>query len=803
MAVRMRRSRGPSIGLVFLLSAACNRSDEAHTAAAVHLTEHVELATIESAIDLSDRDALVERGTVPLAPPVESFTDFFRCFGPTLALRVPGIAVEDAGSIDYEATVNGDVLTLNGAAAVGRMLPDLGTRRVLVRARLDADPDAEFRILVLAVPRRPGGRDKAEFYVRDLLEAQAGRTHELRRVRSDEGEGSWFACSFQLSQRFRYVFGLFAVRGEVRLLEFECRLTSPLIQALTKPNLDFDSPWVRRVEVASDLRESFVFVTPGAITMPVRIPERGGRLEFSIASVVANGPGFVTRVAARRGDAELCSVELTVEEVEPGTLPAWRDLSLDLEAAAGEEVDLVFSGEVRDDPDGNVGIAVGVPTLVFPGDFGSRSDVVIVSLDTVRADRLSLYGYPKPTTPRLAEIGGRSAVFDAAIASSSWTLPSHATLFSGLLPDRHRVAHASKRIGRSVSLLAEEFRANGYRTVAVTGGGFVHPSFGFGAGFDEYRVYDPVPSRSDGPSGAYELGRRGRQRVMEILRAPRDRPLFLFVHTYVAHEYNALREDLAAIGVAEADLDERIGPTERKSLRGRMQDGDPRDFQEELYDLSVRYDATLRRADALAGDVFDSIEASERSDDTYLFVVSDHGEELAEHGGYGHGHELHEELIRVPFVCRGPGIVASRFDDVVSLADVAPTLRALCGLPAVDSDGRDLSPLFTGSMIMPEPAMAAMGNEWEDTLHVLRDQRWKLKIVDPPNGERRVSLFDLASDGEGRDVAGTMGDRVERMTAALEERIRQQEDAGAGTEQSSITEEMEAELRELGYLGDR
>src|SRR5690606_30841397 len=138
-----------------------------------------------------------------------------------------------------------------------------------------------------------------------------------------------------------------------------------------------------------------------------------------------------------------------------------------------------------------------------------------------------------------------------------------------------------------------------------------------------------------------------------------------------------------------------------------------------------------------------------------LVVLSDHGEELGEHGDFGHAHDLHEELIRVPLLFFGRGVDAGRTDAVVSLADVAPTLRELLGLDPLSElvDGRSLVPSLRGHALPPEPALAVSGTPTRQEKHALRGERWKLKVTRGSDGATHRFLYDLEGDGEFRDVA--------------------------------------------------
>ena len=206
-----------------------------------------------------------------------------------------------------------------------------------------------------------------------------------------------------------------------------------------------------------------------------------------------------------------------------------------------------------------------------------------------------------------------------------------------------------------------------------------------------------------------------RDHLLDALGASRGRPLFFFAHTYQAHEYRAEPDKLLQMGAAPDDVERLLNgvfftrdgkpspfvtPNQPEARRARLQ-----------ADAELIYDAALLSADELVGDVMLALEQAGRLDDTWIIVTSDHGEALLERGELGHGKSVYDELVRIPLVIRGPGVKPGRLDDVVSLVDLAPTLRALCGLDlAVGGeayqDGRSLVPGFSGERLEQRPALA-------------------------------------------------------------------------------------------------
>jgi arylsulfatase A-like enzyme len=590
------------------------------------------------------------------------------------------------------------------------------------------------------------------------------------------------------------------------------------------PGDDFPDRRVRRVEIDDETRESIVLPAPARVWVPVRLPDREPVLRLGAAVVVGADLGDA-RVEIEVRAADAAGGERPVGLALEGVGHSWRDASLDLSPLAGRDCTVTITAmraAAADGTDARFGIAIGTPVVEgLPADPASLpDDVVLISLDTVRADRLALYGAGRDTSPHLDELARGAFVFEQAVAPSNWTLPSHASIFTGQLPERHGVRGPFRRLGEQhAPLLAESFRAAGYETVAVTAGGFVHPEFGFARGFERYGTREVVQLDVEGthpelhPASAAE-----RSWLLELLRRPRRRPLFLFVHTYTAHDYRAERADLLAVGVPESGLgDVPAGFTAATGARW-LADAAARDG-EDVAVARVRslYDATLRGADRLVGDVAGALRSAGRLERTLLAVFSDHGEELYEHGRFGHAGYLWEELIRVPLLLRIPGRQGRRVPQVVSLVDLAPTLRALAGLPdGPPGDGRSLAGLLADASPPERPAVAQTGGR-----AALRADRMKLIVIDKrPVGETSSPmgtpaqpvdgadggptrrLFDVADDPrEDRDIAPDRPDVVAALARALAERLDAARRGAVEQAEQALSAARQDELRELGYLG--
>jgi arylsulfatase A-like enzyme len=448
-------------------------------------------------------------------------------------------------------------------------------------------------------------------------------------------------------------------------------------------------------------------------------------------------------------------------------------------------------------------------------------NVVLVSLDTLRADHVSAYGYERPTSPNLDRLAAEGILFEQAFSHAPHTAQSHMSLFTSLYPGEHGVHNFQDgppvRLDDEIPTLAELLQSSGYRTRGVVSGGNISGSLGFDRGFDRYD----------------ELNRHPRlfPAALEALRelAATEGPFFLFVHTYQAHdpyvpppEFAGLFSDPSYDGSLIGTQDElaRLSDGEYEGQHRAFWDSFDRERPGDLRQLVAQYDAVIRATDGGLGALLAELEALGLEAETAVVVLSDHGEEFAEHGGFVH-HQLYQEVLHVPLVLRFPGLASGvRVQRRVRLIDVLPTITDYLGIEAPDhtqgesmlplisdpvSDGASERPLFAQ---LPSAEMSALyvGN-WKALArppHVGRRSfeigRWAFHIERTTN---RSKLFDLKTD------AGEVGDQSEQNPARMGEMLTRIEalersfDEARGELKNSpvlLEEDTRAQLEALGYL---
>jgi arylsulfatase A-like enzyme len=534
-------------------------------------------------------------------------------------------------------------------------------------------------------------------------------------------------------------------------------------------------------------------------TAPIPIPP-GSRLEFGIGILRPAWEQGPVLFSIEGCEGESCQA-LFGETLDPGAPEGrgWQDRAIGLDTLAGRTVSFRFETERMDGGEASFTLpAWSSPTLYTsrtrsPDDF----NLVLVSLDTLRADRLPPYGYPLDTAPFVAELAEEGTVFDAFVAAATTTSHSHMTLFTSIQPSVQRELGGFGRVWPRATTLAEALRSSGFDTGAITENVVLRAQRGFGRGFDDYLENKSAAVLEGGGDATATFEMAG-----EWIRRHADRRFFLFLHTYQVHHPYAPPEgyrDLFPAPAAGFEPDPML----------------PADRAPALYDREIRVlDDQIRR-------LFDTLEDEGLARDTLVVLTSDHGEEFLEHGATGHGPNVHAEVVNVPLILHGPGIPRDRrVTTPVGHVDLMPTLLELVGAPRPDSvTGRSFAGLLRPDAALPEPHPVyseawrrPSGRRGQPGLSVRLGSR---KLVREPVGSGyRYRYFDVEGDpreqndlyaqaaAEASDLRGLLDAYPERAASTASRLSRGKPplapaDAGPELEPDP---ELEERLRALGYV---
>jgi len=403
-------------------------------------------------------------------------------------------------------------------------------------------------------------------------------------------------------------------------------------------------------------------------TRPVTFPDHAV-LEVSLGRLAVEPASSPVRYAIDVCRGTDCA-EVFAESLSAEQLATWNDRRIPLDGAAGETVSLRFRSASESAGDPAPLVVWGDPRIVAPWKAAVEPppSVLLLSIDTLRADHTEPYGYGRATSPFLTELAGRGVVFEHAIAEASTTDPSHMTLFTSVPADRHGVECCMQGLAAPVTTLAESLRAAGFATVAYTENGAIAHDRGFSIGFDRF-----VENKSADlfePTGQVALTFGQARRWLD---GAGDRPFFLFLHTYQVHA--------------------PYHPPAR--YRKFFAEGLPDDRRARMV---ADYDREIRFVDDELRSLLEWMDGAGHLANTLVVVTSDHGEEFFEHGSLGHATLPYESVLRVPLIVTGPGVVGGRrIPAMVHHLDYLPTILEFVGVPVPDSAlGRSLAPVLRG-----------------------------------------------------------------------------------------------------------
>lgn len=432
---------------------------------------------------------------------------------------------------------------------------------------------------------------------------------------------------------------------------------------------------------------------------------------------------------------------------------------------------------------GRIGFGLAVLVLVSSACSGSDAarphNLLIVCVDTLRADELGAYGASPSRTPALDRLARESVVFERAHAAASWTLPSVGAMFTSFFPSTTSLWTTENRLSDSFTTLAERFQAAGFETYGIASHVFFNPNHGLQQGFDDFDDELCHAKNEPGwqPVTSPKVSARATRWLEHRAAAGNGEPWLLFVHFFDPH--------LDYLDHEAADL--------RDARRSERE----------------RYRSEIAFTDRHVGAVLGALARNGFADDTNVLFFSDHGESFLEHPPIRrHSHGLYEEELRVPLFLRVPGIEPRRVAQFVRTVDLLPTLLELHGIEDSTSDsvrieGASLVPLLRGA---PHPDGAQLAEiRLKEGFHANALVRGRYKLIDDVSNAR-YRLFDLEADpGEHDDLAGKEPALLAELQAELDAALRGAAEKGthfaAGAPVEHTPEQREG-LRALGYAGD-
>jgi arylsulfatase A-like enzyme len=494
--------------------------------------------------------------------------------------------------------------------------------------------------------------------------------------------------------------------------------------------------------------------------------------------------------------------------------------------ALGAALLLILAGNV-------VGLGRGAERAAAPAAQAPPFNIVVVLIDTLRADHLGAYGYDRPTSPVFDALAREATLFEGVTAQAPWTKPAVASLMTGRFVHHHGVVTSRDALADDAHTLAEALRDRGYRTAAFSGNPWITPEFRFDQGFAEFES-----GRAMGPQltvlyrtlrrldrvthldlarlafwgASANLGNSARDQQLTdaavewIGQQRAETPFFLYVHLIGPHDpYDPPLEYVRRF--REPGWDGRKGPTKPPARVQTDFDTAQPLADAERAALVAQYDGAIAFADEQLGRLVDALRRSGQLERTLLVVTADHGEEFYEHRNWRHGNQLYNEVVHVPLMFRFPANPqAARRSDLAMTVDVFPTLLALVDGAPVDDPALDGRPLFAAGAGEAAPAVFAE-HWWFDggTYSSRMIRRGGMKLLeshDDARGQDRTELYDLATDAsEQRNLLENPTAVSENSLGELQGLLARYGDkvSVASAVKVDVEQSTKERLRQLGY----
>lgn len=442
----------------------------------------------------------------------------------------------------------------------------------------------------------------------------------------------------------------------------------------------------------------------------------------------------------------------------------------------------------------------------------SSPNILLIVIDTLRADRLGSYGSRRGLTPFLDELAKKGVVFRNAYATSSWTPPSVASLFTSRFPSQHRVFGGGSRLADSETTLAERLKGAGYATAGFSANLSMTIELGVAQGFDHWSRFAEGPIK---PRGR-QLRNEGVRWVDATCVEQPSVPCFLYLQYMEPHApYQAPEPYRGRFAPADADEHE-VAAANKKVVR--LQLSDLSDHEAEL--LEAAYDAEVAALDAELRLLFDELEQRRFLEDAIVVITADHGEEFRDHGSFSHGRSLYNELVRVPLILLSRNVSGLQMvEATVSLIDVAPMILELADLADQPSfEGRSLVPLLQGGSILARasgwltgdgsgPANAPAFLElhkpgiWKDRRrHTVGIVKGRMKLL-VNRRTKKAEVYDLFADPQELAPRASTDPAARDLAAVLRGLQSSMENFHpADPEQAPMDETTKEKLRALGYF---
>ncbi len=502
------------------------------------------------------------------------------------------------------------------------------------------------------------------------------------------------------------------------------------------------------VRLGEEERQAVALSQRSTLRYYVLVPSRG-TLGVGVGSEGEGETSFAVEITA--------DGQPSVEVLTGVATSSWTDYTVDLSRFAGQVVRI----DLRGTGQGEGRLAWNAPRLLVPEaappSLEPAKNVVVLVIDTLRADKLKPFNpQSRVSTPSVERFASEGVVFELAQSPENWTKPSVASILTGLHPQTHQQKTGESALPSSALLLSEHLQDQGFSTGSFIANGYVSDRFGFDQGWDDYSNY----IREGGSTEAKDVF----EKAGNWIEQHKDGRFFAYIQTIDPH----VPYDPPGEFVRMYDASEYSGQV-RPRMTGDLLEKAKRRPPEVVFDdrdkrrIAALHDGEITQHDQFFGTFLDRLSQLGLAEDTLIVVTSDHGEEFDDHGSWGHGHSVYQELLHVPLMFRLPGRLPSggRVSDAVSTMDISSTVTELLGVPGMPAnEGHALVNLMLGE---PSTHPAVAFSDFQDDRRVITTRTQKLIL----RGNLTSTLFDLQADpGETTQLdpkAFPIGRRYSRM----------------------------------------
>ena len=416
----------------------------------------------------------------------------------------------------------------------------------------------------------------------------------------------------------------------------------------------------------------------------------------------------------------------------------------------------------------------------------SNCSIVLITIDTLRSDHLPCYGYRNKIAPNICKLAKSSILFTNAISQSSWTLPAHASILTGVYSHQHKAESFYKRdkiqmISTEYEYLPELLRQNGYSTAGFVSAFYVGPEFGFDRGFESFNTIN---------AGSKMItSRRITDNAITWIEKTDDK-FFLWLHYYDPH--HKFRYHKMSDKIYTRQVDEK---TNLKYKGWNVHPYNKKFFEKNREKYTTLYDGEIFFVDYFIQQIIDTLSKSGKMEDTILVITSDHGESFNEHGLVGHDNQLYANLINVPLIIHIPGARPRRINKIVETKDIMPTILESIGLekPSYIQENS----LFNAR----DFAFSEIYNRNKNKRISLVSDRYKLIYT---YNDEVIELYDLKEDpGENHNIAEENKDIVEGLFKEMPKSLSENEtiiESENDSRQVELPDDIKKRLKSLGYI---